>query len=167
MSPALLRIYYAATFVFVILDYALGINVRLAFLEAMPSARAAWYVVCFACLLTVAYGFVPRILETFRAAHPNVKVRLLDETGLRVADRVRAGEAEFGIDMRLRDDPEIDFEPLAEEPYVMACSADHPLAGRGPLRWSALNDGDYVAFGLDSGIGRQLATPQSALTWAR
>ena len=122
-------------------------------------------VVCFACLLTVAYGFVPRILETFRKAHPNVKVRLLDETGLRVADRVRAGEAEFGIDMRLQDGPEFDFEPVAEEPYVMACSKDHPLAGRGPLRWAALNQGSYVAFGLESGIGRQLATPQAALTW--
>lgn len=135
----------------------------LAAIEDVIAKRSG--LVSFACLLTVAYGFVPRILAAFRDAHPAVRVRLLDETGLRVADRVKLREAEFGIDMRLRDDPELDFEPLAEEPYVMACAKDHPLAGRGPLRWSALDRREYVAFGLESGIGRQLATPQAALNW--
>lgn len=49
-SARLLRIYYAATLVFVILDYFLGINVRLAFLEAQPEMRAAYYLLCFVCL---------------------------------------------------------------------------------------------------------------------
>ena len=31
--------YYAATVVFLILDYALGINIRIAFLDALPAAR--------------------------------------------------------------------------------------------------------------------------------
>lgn len=41
--------YYAATVVFLLLDYALGINVRIAFLDSMPAARMGYYAVCFAC----------------------------------------------------------------------------------------------------------------------
>ncbi|MGI9249491.1 MAG: hypothetical protein ACR2QI_10770, partial [Woeseiaceae bacterium] len=43
-------LYYAATAVFVVLDFALGFNIRLASLETLPMARVAYYGVCFACL---------------------------------------------------------------------------------------------------------------------
>jgi len=42
--------YYAATAVFLLLDYFAGVNVRVAFLESLPAARAAYYAICFACL---------------------------------------------------------------------------------------------------------------------
>jgi hypothetical protein len=44
------RIYYAATAVFLLMDYALGINIRLASLDTLPGWRAIYYVVCFGCL---------------------------------------------------------------------------------------------------------------------
>ncbi len=49
-SRKVLVLYYAATLVFLVLDYAVGINVRLAFLDSLPMARAAYYGACFACL---------------------------------------------------------------------------------------------------------------------
>ncbi len=45
-----LRIYYAATAIFLAFDYLLDINVRLAFLEPWPAWRAVYYLFCFACL---------------------------------------------------------------------------------------------------------------------
>ena len=42
--------YYAATVIFLIFDYVLGVNVRIAFLDSMPAARLGYYGVCFACL---------------------------------------------------------------------------------------------------------------------
>jgi hypothetical protein len=42
--------YYAATALFLLLDYGLGINVRVAFLEGFPDARMAYYGICFVCL---------------------------------------------------------------------------------------------------------------------
>lgn len=41
--------YYAATGLFLLLDYGLGVNVRIAFLDQMPAARMAYYGICFAC----------------------------------------------------------------------------------------------------------------------
>lgn len=49
-SSKILVLYYAATVVFLMLDYAAGFNVRLAFLEPYPEARGAYYGVCFVCL---------------------------------------------------------------------------------------------------------------------
>ena len=43
-------IYYAATLIFVVLDYLFGVNVRVAFLDPWPLARLVYYLVCFGCL---------------------------------------------------------------------------------------------------------------------
>ncbi len=42
--------YYAATAIFVVLDFALHLNIRVAFLASLPDARIAYYGICFACL---------------------------------------------------------------------------------------------------------------------
>ncbi|MGI9238682.1 MAG: hypothetical protein ACR2QZ_14890 [Woeseiaceae bacterium] len=49
-SSKILVLYYVATVVFLLLDYAVGFNVRVAFLEPYPAPRAAYYGVCFVCL---------------------------------------------------------------------------------------------------------------------
>lgn len=49
-SSKLLVLYYGATIVFLVLDYAMGFNIRIAFLEPYPAARLAYYGVCFTCL---------------------------------------------------------------------------------------------------------------------
>lgn len=45
-----LTLYYAATALFLLFDYVFGINVRVAFLETLPAARAGYYLLCFVCL---------------------------------------------------------------------------------------------------------------------
>ena len=42
--------YYAATAVFLLLDYGFDVNVRVAFLESLPAARLGYYGICFTCL---------------------------------------------------------------------------------------------------------------------
>jgi len=49
-AASVLLLYYAATAVFLILDFAFGVNVRLSFLEPYPEARIAYYGICFFCL---------------------------------------------------------------------------------------------------------------------
>jgi hypothetical protein len=49
-SPPLLRLYYAATVAFLLLDYLVGINLRVAFLEPWPVWRAGYYLFCLGCL---------------------------------------------------------------------------------------------------------------------
>ena len=50
-----LVLYYAATALFIVLDFAVGFNVRLSFLEPYPGARMAYYGVCFFCLVLMIW----------------------------------------------------------------------------------------------------------------
>ena len=50
MPRKLIVFYYGATALFLLLDYGLDVNVRVAFLDGMPGFRLAYYAVCFACL---------------------------------------------------------------------------------------------------------------------
>ena len=49
VSRHLLLFYYAATIVFLMLDYGVGVNVRVAALEAYPGLRAGYYLVILTC----------------------------------------------------------------------------------------------------------------------
>ena len=46
----ILQGYYAATILFLMLDYGMGLNVRTAGLEGLPGLKAGYYLVIFACL---------------------------------------------------------------------------------------------------------------------
>ena len=55
MSGTILRAYYAATALFLVLDYGFGISVRVSFLDALPAVKAAYYAACFACFALMAW----------------------------------------------------------------------------------------------------------------
>ena len=122
-------------------------------------------VVTIASLMTVARGVLPSAVRRFSADNPDVKIRILDATGPEILDHVRAGAAEFGIDMEGDADPDVAFEPLADEHYVLACPPDHPLAGAAPLAWAKLQGHRCLVLGPDSGIGRQLRAAMPAVDW--
>lgn len=55
MARKILIVYYAATAIFVSLDYGFGFNVRAAFLENAPGLRVGFYLVLFACFALVVW----------------------------------------------------------------------------------------------------------------
>ena len=55
MNRNILRLYYAATILFVALDFGFHINVRAAFLESVPNLRLLFYVVLFSCFALVLW----------------------------------------------------------------------------------------------------------------
>ena len=91
----LLKTYYALTVVFLLLDYGAGINVRLAFLDDLPEARAAYYMVCFTCLALMLWR--PSWTELISAFESLVTlVALIIGMGMRtltVTDRMLEGTA--------------------------------------------------------------------------
>ncbi|HEX5788158.1 MAG TPA: hypothetical protein VFY03_08260 [Woeseiaceae bacterium] len=54
-TRGLLRLYYAATALFLALDFVLGLNLRVAFLDSFPVARLGYYGVLLACLVGMWY----------------------------------------------------------------------------------------------------------------
>ena len=49
-STQIMRWYYVATALFLLLDTLLDVNVRVAFLDGSPVFRGAYYMICFTCL---------------------------------------------------------------------------------------------------------------------
>lgn len=113
--------------------------------------------VTIASLISVATNILPAVIRDFQALHPNVSVRVFDESEQDIQEYVRRGEAEFAIDMELdAPDPDLTFTTVMQDRFVMACRRDHPLAAGGAVRWDALTEMPVVTLGQRSGTSRLL-----------
>ena len=91
-----------------------------------------------ACVPTAAFYFLPSVIARFNEQYPNIRFRILDLSANEGLESVARGEVEFGINLLGASDPELSFEPLIDDPFVLACRRDHPLAKRDLLTWSDL-----------------------------
>jgi DNA-binding transcriptional LysR family regulator len=104
-----------------------------------------------ACVPTAAFYFLPSVIARFNEQYPNIRFRILDLSANEGLESVARGEVEFGINLLGASDPELSFEPLIEDPFVLACRRDHPLAKRDFLTWSDLEGQPLVAVSRTSG----------------
>jgi DNA-binding transcriptional LysR family regulator len=111
--------------------------------------------VTLACLPTAAFYFLPRAIERFNAQFPLIRFRILDLSANEALESVARGEAEFGINLTGSSHPELTFTPLVDDPFVLACRRDHPLARRKNLVWHDLEGEALIGVSRNSG-NRQL-----------
>jgi DNA-binding transcriptional LysR family regulator len=119
--------------------------------------------VTIACVPTAAFYFLPRVIERFNAQFPNIRFRILDLSANEGLESVARGETEFGINFTGASHSELTFTPLVEDPFVLACRHDHPLARRRKLSWKDLERQPLIGVSRNSG-NRQLL--DAALTKA-
>ena len=102
-SRLLLKLYYAATAVFVLLDFVVGVNVRVTFFEGAAGWRVAYYAFCFLCLAVTIWR--PALSELVGAAESLIVLAALIVTfGSRV---MLASDALFAGREALATVPEI------------------------------------------------------------
>nr|WP_295378108.1 LysR family transcriptional regulator [Pseudoxanthomonas sp.] len=94
--------------------------------------------VTIACLPTAAFYFLPRVIARFHEDQPHVRFRILDLPATEGLQAVERGEVEFGINFMGSSHPELAFDALLEDPFVLACRRDHPLARKRRIHWSDL-----------------------------
>jgi len=90
------------------------------------------------CLPTTGAYVLPPLLRSFRETHPDLTVRLMEESSPRLAEALREGR----VDLALVDEAGLGsglrWAPLFTEPLLAAVPRDHPLAGRGAIAAEAL-----------------------------
>ncbi|MFC5499732.1 LysR family transcriptional regulator [Caenimonas terrae] len=96
------------------------------------------------CVLSAVHHFLPPVIDAYRELHPNVLVRIIEQGADGVFASVRHGEADFGINYIGMQESEVAFTPLLNDPYVLACRADHALGARRTVRWDELAAWDQV-----------------------
>ena len=102
---------------------------------------------------------VARVVQRFRAEHPGVRVRLVGQNSVEVADAVRNGDAEAGLVALPVDDSTLDVRPIARDELVYT-SAD-PRRTRRRVTIRRLIEAPLVLYdaryGTDDPARRQLA----------
>lgn len=104
-----------------------------------------------ACVPSAVGHFLPAVIRDFHRVHPRIRVRLIDEASSDILLAVADGEADLGLTYIGTQEPDIEFEPLLEDPFVVACPHDHALAKRRKLTWAELASHDYVSLAQGSG----------------
>jgi DNA-binding transcriptional LysR family regulator len=100
---------------------------------------------------TATYYFLPKVIEDFNSQFPLIRVRILDLSANDVLESVKRGQAEFGLNLLGAQEPDLEFEPLLRDPFMLVCRKDHPLAGLGQVRWAELAPYRFITVGRLSG----------------
>lgn len=120
--------------------------------EALTGSSARRFVqVTLACVPTAAFYFLPRVIERFNQQYPHIRFRILDLSANEGLESVARGEAEFGINFTGSSHPELTFTPLVDDPFVLACRRDHPIAKRRNLTWHDLQGQAVIGVSRHSG----------------
>jgi hypothetical protein len=93
----MIRIYYLATVVFLLLDVVLDLNIRIAFFESNPVLRASYYAIIFTCMALILWR--PAWTVAISAIESTlVLVALIVSMGMRtmlVSDAMLEGGTDF------------------------------------------------------------------------
>jgi DNA-binding transcriptional LysR family regulator len=100
--------------------------------------------VTIACLPTAAFYFLPSVIRDFKQQYPHIRFRILDLPATEGLQAVARGEVEFGVNIMGSSDPDLIFDRLAEDPFVLAARKEHPLAARSSLTWADLAPYDLI-----------------------
>ena len=112
-----------------------------------------------ACVPSAVGAFIAQGLSEFHRQFPRIRVNLVDDTATNVLLAVARDEADFGISYLGTQEPDLEFDPLIEEDFVLACTPEHPLARRKTVTWSEMAEHERVM--LAPGTGNRMLIDQA------
>ncbi len=99
--------------------------------------------------LVLASTAVPAAIKSYLAVSPKVVVRVRDLSVEDLVDAVAAGDVDLAVGPDRPAGPSISRQALFDSPWVLWCSAEHPLARKRTLKWADLLQHALVAAGHD------------------
>ncbi|ROR21421.1 DNA-binding transcriptional LysR family regulator [Comamonas sp. BIGb0124] len=125
--------------------------------------------VTLACVPSAVGHFLPSVFEDYHRHYPRIRIRVLDEASSDVLLAVTRGDADFGVTYIGTQEADIEFMPLIEEAFVLACPSHHLLGKRKSVAWRELTEHHYIALAQGSGnrflIDQALAHSPSRPRW--
>lgn len=124
--------------------------------------------VTLACVPSAVGYFLPSVFDAYHKRYPGIRIRVLDESSSDVLLAVTRGDADFGVTYIGTQEADIDFLPLIEEAFVLACPTSHPLAKSKTVAWKEIGTHSYIAlaqgsgnrFLIDQALARSLERPR-------
>lgn len=126
-------------------------------------------VIKISCIPTATFYFLPEAIEKFNALYPNIRIHINEQATVDCLESVMSGETDFGINMNHVVNPQITFTPLVDEPFILVCRDDHPLATRKLIEWKELEPFRLIGLRRASGnrllIEQEIAKNAGSLEW--
>ena len=95
---------------------------------------------------SVAYNLLPLAIHAFAREYPDTRMRLIELTSPDVINAVANQTADLGLAIKGPMPAHLQYIPLLDEPFVLACPATSPHAGRDSLPWTALQGETLIGF---------------------
>lgn len=95
---------------------------------------------------SVSYNLLPHAIHAFAGEHPDTRMRLIELSSPDVIDAVARQTADVGLAIKGPVPAHLQYIPLLEEPFVLACPADSPYAGRETLPWMDIQGETLIGF---------------------
>ncbi len=93
---------------------------------------------------TIAPFLLPRVLPELRRSYPDLRLVLREDLTARLLERLANAELDVALLALPYDAPDMETLSLAEDPFVLACPAGHPLAARETVTGADLADADLL-----------------------
>ncbi|MCX0501236.1 MULTISPECIES: LysR family transcriptional regulator [Erwinia] len=100
---------------------------------------------------TIAAHLMPQCLAASTEHFPDIKVMLRDRPQQWVLQSIRNAEVDFGIVVGPLPEEDFETEAILDEPFLLLCRKDDPLAAQQTIHWQMLNQRQLVLQDYASG----------------
>ena len=105
-----------------------------------------------ASLPSVGAALVPQAMVALRRTLPAAGFTLIEAPAEALLAAVEEGRADLGLSVRPAPQQRLRYQPLLDDPMVLLCRADDPLAARASVPWSVFAQRPFIASALHSSI---------------
>jgi len=103
-------------------------------------------------LPSTGVAVLPRAVAQFRQTHPDVEFSLIEAQAQPLLEAVDEGRVDVAITVRPAPDRKLRYQALLEDPFVLVCRRDDPLAARKWVPWSVFATRPFLASAQQSSI---------------
>ncbi|MBS0414510.1 MAG: LysR family transcriptional regulator [Proteobacteria bacterium] len=105
-----------------------------------------------AALPSTGAALVPQAMVALQRTHPAVQFTLIEAPADALLAVVEEGRADLGLSVRPAPQQRLRYQPLLDDPLMLLCRADDPLAARASVPWSVFAQRPFIASALHSSI---------------
>ncbi|SEQ81963.1 DNA-binding transcriptional regulator, LysR family [Rosenbergiella nectarea] len=84
---------------------------------------------------TISAQLMPKCLAACQQRYPEIRLLLQDSVQQSVVQAVRQEEVDFGIVIELQNTREFETQPILQDPFLLLCRDDDPLAEQPEVSW--------------------------------
>lgn len=103
-------------------------------------------------LPSAGVALIPRAIAAFRAQHPQAEFSLTEAPADALLAAIDEGRADFGLSVRPAPDRRLRYRHMINDPMMLLCRRDDPLATRKAVPWSVFATRPFIASQVSSSI---------------